>query len=290
VTRLRILAGLLAVAIGTAVVVVIWMSTDASLFRWATTAVVLLVVLLVLLEPGALKELPFKSLELPGGLKFELHDTTADAEEDLDSETRSTELSQRWLDVRWKLEYKLAYLAKHTLPDHFRVLGEENDAQPFATIGSLKHDKFLSKDDATVATLTLALSPTDLRAMQEDDVRELLGAAETLAGALRVRVFRGFLRKVIEGRGWVSVEDGLRWVVTANERQVMVVPLFGRRNSRLVASHAKKLAKVTAMPTLIVLPMTPGTTTSAPAPDGRGVVQFDQFAAAVEASTAPASV
>jgi hypothetical protein len=276
-------------------VLILWTALDDWRFQTAATVLIAVLALVLVLDPEVLRVIPVESVKLPLGLEFGLPAAGSDEEEERDtsSDAARGDLEQRWLDVRWKFEYKLAYLAKHTLPDHVPYLDERRRDAPgaarsFANIGSLHHDGYLEPDAARVATLVLALSPTDLNLTKRDELEKLLTTAEQLARVIRARVFQGLVAQYIRRRGW-TLENmaGLRWTVRASpDRQLLVVPVFGTSQG-FADKHVARLARETAMRSLVVVPNPPGGGGALRLPDKESsdpaVVRFSQIEDAVRA-------
>jgi hypothetical protein len=159
-----------------------------------------------------------------------------------------------------ELEEKLAYLAKHTLPDHLPLIDPGADdignSRSFVNIGSLYRDQFLDQDDVKVATVALSLSPIDLRDTDPDELSHVLQASERLAHVIRARVFQKLVQKWLKAKGWtIRRSRGLRWSVeTPEEQELVLVPVFGAPKSDLVDRRRRSLIDDEATPALIVVP------------------------------------
>jgi hypothetical protein len=282
------------------VVVIVWAAPGSAPFRAAVTAIIVVVAVVLLLRPSLFRALPFKSVSLPGGFSYELFDRSI-AEEEPDETSGASgasllaagDMADRWLAVRWKLERKLTYLAKHTLPDHLPLIdaksAAQGDARPFLTAGSLVEDGLLDVEEATVLTYTLALSSADLETVNRVDLEQLLGAAERLAHVIRARVFQKLVAKFIDARpDWtVSERNGLRWIMAVGQSSITIVPAFGPRNGELVAQQVARLTLDQVERGVVVVPCYPGTTPMQ-IDDATGplVVRLDQLDEAVAHVTA----
>ncbi|HYI60374.1 MAG TPA: hypothetical protein VEW93_01065 [Acidimicrobiales bacterium] len=257
--------------------------------RWVIAVALAVLVLVLIFCPEAVKDLPFKSIGF-AGLNVAINGPTpavGDEEQEKGvspaADPPTEDWQERWLAMRWALERKLAYLVKHTLPDHLPLVDPgrptEGGDRPFATIGSLEHDGLLLSADARTASIALSLSLTDLEVMNEESVRSTIEAGEELTRTLRLRVFNQLVAKQMEILGWRK-KRGIRNARRKTSRfsrgpdSVEIVSLFGTPDGDLVR---KWVARKRRHPgTLIVTPIWPGTSTSS-SQDG-SVVRFDQLA------------
>ena len=269
-----------------AAVVLVWASPGSAPFRAAITSAVAVAGAVIATKPDVFRSLPLKSISLPLGIGFELRDMPQIEEETNETTLdQSAPLADRWLQVRWKIERKLAYIAKHTLPDHLPLVDPKAEAhgrtRPFVTLGSLVEDGWLSKDEARVLTYALALSPSDLTTVAKTEVDDLLAAAERVAHVMRARVFQQLVGRFIDGRdGWRVVDrSGLRSTVESGPVRFVVVPVFGTRNGPLVARQVERLRDAEIDHAIVVVPCYPGTSPRPPAQrPGPYVVRLDQLA------------
>jgi hypothetical protein len=107
------------------------------------------------------------------------------------------------LSLRFKLESKLAYIGKH-------LLNEEtvDDPRPavFLTVGSLRHDGYISDEQAEVATQILTMQPRDYALIPDDRRARWLDNANDLATNIRASVFSGMVRKQLKADGWHAAQ------------------------------------------------------------------------------------
>ncbi|MCP4305929.1 MAG: hypothetical protein GY788_13845 [bacterium] len=254
--------------------------------------VVLLIVLGVVLIffPSAIREFPIKKLKL-WEVEVELGDGGGEDEGDLRSLPTASSQADRWRRARWRLEMKLTYLGKHTLPDHLPFVdndwNEQGGGRPELSIGSLKYDRLLEEEDAVVATTLLSLSPTDLQLLRERSLDDVLDSGERLAGTLRLRVFKLLVVKYGNHRGWCLDAPGQARAIcfTSSGKDFRLWPIFAKGNADLVQRRVKEISRMeSSRCDIVVLPRWPGQdpTYSQPSSGKRPwVVSLDLLEAAV---------
>jgi hypothetical protein len=99
------------------------------------------------------------------------------------------------LELRLKLEAKLAWLCKHLLAGP--------DTATFATIGSLAHDGYLKADQARLLTRILAGRVGSTRPAI---VRQFVADAKQTVGTFRAIVFDAHVRKLLDEMGWAVID------------------------------------------------------------------------------------
>jgi hypothetical protein len=118
---------------------------------------------------------------------------TAEGEGDEDREGDEGQNTGEIIDLQFLLEAKLAYVAKH-------ILGFEGSGHwaPFLTLGSLKYDGYLSREDAVAARELLALSPATVRGAAEEERRAFLDKAKPFVRNIRATIFHDVVRSVLK--------------------------------------------------------------------------------------------
>jgi hypothetical protein len=105
------------------------------------------------------------------------------------------------LDLRFQLEEKLAYLAKHVLaPDP----GPESPNATYLNVGSLRHDKLLTKKHVRIAIDVLTMREYELRRLPEKERRTFLAGARGAIGKVRIEVFSAQVKQELEAAGWLT--------------------------------------------------------------------------------------
>lgn len=146
------------------------------------------------------------------------------------------------VDIRLKLDHKLAYIAKYLLADYYEdeskptLTGWDLDPEwrpAYVNVGSLEYDGYLTKEEAATALYVQNLSGFDLKQMPEDERREFLSNAAELVRNIRAKVFRGQVRRALDSiTGCVRVCDlhvrqgSLVWTVHYKNRALVVVPVL----------------------------------------------------------------
>jgi hypothetical protein len=164
------------------------------------------------------------------------------------------------LDLRRKLEAKLAYIVKH-------LLGE------YATVGSLGYDGYLTDDESAVATRILTLRDEDLQAWSPVERDRFLTAADGVVGGIRGSVHRAMVCKRLEENGWLVDDDSLPASLgrrpdlqaTKDGRVYRIVPVFTTtQDSKLLPRARERLAAAEAPEPerrVVVVPDRPGSPT-----------------------------
>ncbi|MGZ7019428.1 MAG: hypothetical protein ACXVL8_19850 [Acidimicrobiia bacterium] len=265
---------------------ILWFGTDDDITRGFVTAAIVVVGSGLILFENFLARFGVESVAIPG--VFEVHVSAAAGEDEsdvggaLDTQGSDTE---RWLATRWRIEMKLTYLAKHTLPDHANLV--KRDARvtgwdrPYLSIGSLNYDELLQREDATLATTFLALSPTDLERLDRRGLDEILDKADALAGNLRLKVFREILRKYLAGLDCSVERDGDRFfrVVHREAGAWRIAPVFGLADGALAKARLRDIGGSQAEHAVVVVPIPPNAERSARRHPSvsRLVVRIDQL-------------
>jgi hypothetical protein len=109
----------------------------------------------------------------------------------VEQEETDTE-SESLYDLRIKLEYKLAFLAKHILLNpETRLLGT------FASIGSLRYDDLITKQEMRTAYAIMDLGTTGSGAGMKISDSDFLNAANGFVFNFRATVFHALVQKII---------------------------------------------------------------------------------------------
>lgn len=149
---------------------------------------------------GRVKAVTLGSLGLEFGEYDRLAQEEGKAEEEEESrDGNSSKPAETLRELRFRLEEKLAYLAKHVLapdprPDHLDVT--------YLNIGSLRRDKLLSDEHARIAVDILSMREAELRRLSPDERETFLNGANRLVDQVRAEVFAAHLRGQLEDAGW----------------------------------------------------------------------------------------
>jgi hypothetical protein len=147
----------------------------------------------------------------------------------------------------------MAYIAKHLLgeraPDPTPGDPGRVKLQPtYVTIGSLKHDRYLTDNEALVATQVLTLTDDDLKALPADERRTFIANADRIVGGIRASVFRAMVRAKLKSSGWKVDDDTLSassggrpdLKVSKDQRFYRVVPVFATTTPSMILSNARR--------------------------------------------------
>lgn len=105
------------------------------------------------------------------------------------------------LDLRFQLEEKLVYLARHVLaPDP----GPKSPNATYLNVGSLRHDKLLTKKHARIAIDVLTMREYELRRLPEKERRAFLDGARGVVEKVRIEVFSAQVKQELEAAGWLT--------------------------------------------------------------------------------------
>jgi hypothetical protein len=114
-----------------------------------------------------------------------------DSREELEDE--EIEEAKSMFDLRMRLEWKLAYVAKHLLAD--------DDNATFLTIGSLNFDDYLSDAEARTATGILTTREEELQELSAPDREQFLKDAQKFLDGMRASIFWKMVRRKLKGLG-----------------------------------------------------------------------------------------
>lgn len=171
----------------------------------ALVAVSLLALALSPLEAVARHLGRVRSLSL-GALGIELADyaeLAGRASEFEEADDRDGGAPETLFELRTRLEMKLAYLAKHVLaPDP----GPNAPQATFLTIGSLLHDRLLTREQAAVANDILSMREHELRALSDGERSLFLAGADKFVKTVRITVFAAQVRNMLEELGWTVLQ------------------------------------------------------------------------------------
>jgi hypothetical protein len=161
-------------------------------------------------------------------------------------------------ELRLRLEAKLSYIAGQ--------MGVEGGD---VSIGSLRHDGYLTDDEAQTADTLLRLSESELARASEADRAAFLETAERFVDSIRAAVVAGAAQKELKRLGW-SVQRGTTGrrdlVAQRAGRRALVVPVFSvTAAAELPAKVARRVEQLDGYDRrVIVLPdNTKATTTPA---------------------------
>ncbi|HWI71209.1 MAG TPA: hypothetical protein VNT55_04585 [Baekduia sp.] len=141
-------------------------------------------------------------------------------------------------ELRLRLEAKLSYIAGQMGLDSGDV-----------SIGALRHDGYLTADEARTADNLLRLSEAELARASEQERAEFLKTGERFVDSIRAAVVAGAAQKELKRLGW-SVqrgETGKRDLVATSQdgRRALVVPVFSvTETAELPAKVARRVAEI----------------------------------------------
>ena len=104
------------------------------------------------------------------------------------------------LDLRLRLEWKLAYVAKN-------LLAGPDGSPTFFTIGSLKFDGYLTDSEARTAIGILSTTDERLWSMAHAERGAVLREAEAFVDSVRASIFWGFVKRTLRGEDVPDVDD-----------------------------------------------------------------------------------
>lgn len=202
------------------------------------------------------------------GLRRDVESAAASAPPSDDSEDGSKKASEKaksMLELRLRLEWKFAYVAKHLLA--------EASGPTFFTIGSLKYDGYLTESEARTAIGILSTGDERLRAMSPLERDGILIEAETFVKGVRASIFWGMVRRMLRGLDppggenlWVGDVDGKGrrddMLARGGERgDFWVAPAFALNSKSSILRSTKKRLEtherpygVTAERRIVVVP------------------------------------
>jgi hypothetical protein len=189
------------------------------------------------------------------------------------------------LNLRLKLEAKLAYIAKH-------MLGTP-DQPTFVTVGSLRHDKYLSDIEARTACRVLTWRDEDLLKLSTSQAVEFLGDADKVITNMRAGVLRGMARKRLRDDGWevkAKVRGGGKRpdiIATKGNKKVRIAAVFVLASESDILDRTQKRLKDRVQKDKGVqkhLVVIPDNSASSPTESDANprVVKFGELLAAVE--------
>lgn len=129
--------------------------------------------------------------------------------------------------LQLKLEWKMAFVVKHLLP--------AESGPRYATIGSLKYDRYLTESEARTAARIMTITDEQLATLPESARKDFLASANKLVGNIRASVFAGMVRKELRE---VVGEDSIDEVVWKEGRRPDFLVRRNGRERRVVAIFA----------------------------------------------------
>jgi hypothetical protein len=240
--------------LGLAALMQVWVGPKKwNTHSWPLTIVIIAVAGPLLVRPELIRRLKPTGVKLPF-LEVTFAESYQPSEETEQPEAGETpgrpgrDEEVRWVAAQMKIQRKLAYLIKHTIPAY------EDAREPakaphvaFATIGSLLHDEYIDAAEAERLQLILT-SPWALIAAQPVARRaELLAVAENLAQTMRAKVLKRMVVKDLKAAsGHLSIEDedakGRLFVRFPSGKLTEVWPTWGRPDLSLVKARLSKLS------------------------------------------------
>jgi hypothetical protein len=161
-------------------------------------------------------------------------------------------------ELRWRLEAKISYMAGHMDLDSGAVM-----------IGSLRHDGYLTDEEARTADLLLHTSEAEFARATLKDREEFLEAAESLVDSIRASVLAGAVQKELKRNGWrvEPADSGKRDLLARRDGQTgLVVPVFSvSTKGELPAKVAQRVEQIDGVDRRVIVlpnnskaPTTPG--------------------------------
>jgi hypothetical protein len=114
-------------------------------------------------------------------------------------------------DLRLRLEYKLAFIAKH-------MLARDGQAT-FVTIGSLKHDGYLRTEEARAAFGILSIREEELQELSDAEQKKFVKEAGEFVDGVRASVFWGQVRRTLQGADAPGQDDLCKAQVPSSGRR-----------------------------------------------------------------------
>jgi hypothetical protein len=167
----------------------------------------------------------------------------SDTEEGSSNEFKRAETM---FDLRIRLEYKLAYVAKH-------LLAPSDGNATFVTVGSLKLDGYLTEAQARTAIGILGTRQEELEALPETAQAKFLSEASEFVDGMRASIFWGQVKRRLRGVESPDHEslftkeipgNGNRrdLLVKSTQGPVRVAPAFALdKNSKILQSTVDRL-------------------------------------------------
>jgi hypothetical protein len=160
--------------------------------------------------------------------------------------TEGNDDADKWLAARLQLEAKIAYLAKHTLPDHLPIIDPQaNDtgySRPYANVGSLLYDKLLSEGEAQRASLLLSTPWPVIASGPAKMEKSLVRDAEDLARTVRAKVFRRLVHRYIENQNHGDLTEKEDQLILYHDRaRITIWPTWGSANADLTKKRIARL-------------------------------------------------
>ena len=136
---------------------------------------------------------------------------------------KSLPKAESMLELRMRLEWKLAYIAKHLLA--------ENGNATFLTIGSLEYDGYLTQAEARTAIGILSTRQDELQELPERAQQTFLSEAGAFVSSVRASVFWGQTKRCLEGKE------------RAGDASIFIdrLPSKGRRDDLLAGRHDRAI-------------------------------------------------
>jgi hypothetical protein len=165
---------------------------------WPVIGLVLLALLFAAMPTGEWGRLASKvSKANLGPVSFELASSVREVARSAPREEGggSNEDEETMVDLRLRLEAKLAYVAKHLLV---------RDGRPpaFLTVGSLQYDGYLTSEEAHTAAGILTTRDEEVDALPGDEARKFREDASTFVNGVRASVFWGMVKQTLKTNGW----------------------------------------------------------------------------------------
>lgn len=241
----------LTAVLGAAAVLQIWMGPNTWHRNWPLTIVIVALAIPVIVRPELVKRLRPTNVKVFGvevafANPYEPGDE-AEQPDPSDAAARPADEEARWVAAQMKIQWKLAYLIKHTLPAYEDARKPQNAPHvAFATTGSLLYDNYLDPAEAERINFVLICPWALLSGQSTAERAELLALAENLAQTVRAKVLKRLVMKDLRASpGPMSVEDedanGKLVVRFPSGDVIDVWPTWGRSTLSLVKSRLKKL-------------------------------------------------
>lgn len=178
----------------------------------------------------------------PATVKFAEDARIAAGEAEPDDDVEAAEGAGGLIELRLKLEQKLAYIATHLLASRRDDVNRE-PIPTYVTVGSLESENLITKEQARTLARLLTVSEREFSRLPKDLAEQIVGDGRKVVASLRLTVFRNHVKQELVRGDWsvtsVMKIEGRSVLVVAhdegseNKRLVMPVFAMGRSTQRI---------------------------------------------------------